>query len=143
MAILRSPWGELQCNYKGNLAQLITTSPHFKTYPDKKIFIDAETEESLTCSEVILYSSRAAYVLKNNYGIGVDDVVCICNPNSIYTSVLHYGMLYKGAIISPVSIAYTVDEMKYQVTTYLLGEAFEPGQSPIRIIKFHRQDCDL
>lgn len=113
--IYQSPWGHCPNLFYGNIATLMTESPYLKANPDKKVFIDAKTDESLTSSQYIDAIGRFAYILKNKYSIGWDDVVCLFAPNSIYTSAIHLGTLSRGAVLSPANIAYNSDELRHQL----------------------------
>jgi 4-coumarate--CoA ligase len=114
--ILKSPWGEVPDLFYGNAASFIRQSPLLNANLNKKILIDAKTQESLTASQLFEYTDKLHYVLKTVYGIRDGDVVCLFSPNSIYTPVIHYGTLSLGAVLSPSNIQYTVEDLHHQLS---------------------------
>lgn len=115
MTVYESPWGKIQNPYYGNLASFILENKYWKENPSKTIYVDASTGESLKVSQVTQFSLKLNYLLKNTYHIYVDDVVNIFSPNSIYTPAIHYGILARGAIVSPANAAYTPSDLHHQL----------------------------
>jgi 4-coumarate--CoA ligase len=115
MTVYKSPWGELKEPYYGNLAQFLRDSSKIQANLNKKLLIDASTGESLSGAQLLDLSARFSFLLREKYGIQTNDVVALFTANSIYTPVLHLGILSRGAIVSPANTGYTVKELKHQL----------------------------
>lgn len=109
-----SPDGEIENLYAGNCVSFMRASP-YHTSGDKKILVDAETEDGLTAKQLFELSGKISNVLKTQYNIQYDDVVCIFCPNSVYVPALHFGILGLGGIVSPANIAYLPSELNHQL----------------------------
>lgn len=117
MTVYKSPFGEIKNLYNGNAASFIKSSSDLQNNLNKNILIEAKTGKALTGRQAIDYIGKIHSLLVKKYGIKYDDVVCLFAPNSIYTPSIHHGILSSGAIVSPANIAYTPDELKFQLDT--------------------------
>ncbi|CAN6610613.1 hypothetical protein TRVA0_004S02894 [Trichomonascus vanleenenianus] len=112
--IYESPDGPLKNEYYGNAARFIVDSPYLKANPEKPLFIDALTGESLKAREFVQLLQQIHTALRNE-GIGEHDVVIIYAVNTIYTVPIQHGILAAGAIVSPANAAYLPEELAYQI----------------------------
>ncbi|ANB11107.1 Pcs60p [Sugiyamaella lignohabitans] len=115
--IHKSPWGEVPDLFVGNIAQFVRESPHINRKLDKKILIDAKTNQAIRGRQLFNFTARLSWVLRTKYKIEYDDVVCLFAPNSVWTPIIHHGVLSRGAILSPANIAYNPEELHYQIKT--------------------------
>lgn len=115
MTVYTSPFGELKEPFYGNAAKFIIDSPCFQGNLDKRIFVDAKTDQGLSGRDCIEYIKRISYVLRTQYGIGYDDVVCLFLRNSIYVPSIHQGILSSGGVVSPANVAYMAEELAHQL----------------------------
>lgn len=115
MTIYKSPLGELKEPFYGNAASYIMESPHIRQNPDKPVFVDAKDGTTLTGRDSVEYIKRISWILRTQYGIKPDDVVCLFLRNSIYTPVVHQGIMASGGVVSPANVAYMADELAFQI----------------------------
>ncbi|KIW10609.1 hypothetical protein PV08_11573 [Exophiala spinifera] len=83
---------------------------------DKQIYIDAVTGAVRTYGAIIQRTRSLAHGLRS-LGVKPLDVVAFFSPNSIDYAITCYAILGCGAIISPVSAAYTAQELSSQLQT--------------------------
>lgn len=112
-----SPWKDIDFEwYKGNIAQFMADSPMLNANLNKKLFINAlNPAEFVTGKQLLDYTRKAAYVLRNKYGIRDEDVVCLFAFNNVMTPAIHHGILSLGAVVSPANIAYLPSELHHQL----------------------------
>lgn len=113
--IYTSPYGDVEKLYDGNVASFIRSSPHIIDKMDKEIFVDAKTEKGLSIKQTFELSGKISHVLRNNYNVKYDDVVCLFVPNHYTVPSIHYGILGLGAAVSPANIAYMPNELHHQL----------------------------
>ena len=77
---------------------------------EKNYLVSLDQQKCLTFSEINYYSNKVANFLKNK-GVKKDDKICLIGENSIETMIIFFGVLKYGAIISPLN----VDESKENI----------------------------
>ncbi|KAI1617129.1 hypothetical protein EDD37DRAFT_47879 [Exophiala viscosa] len=98
-----------------DLLTFLFSNPN-NTPDDKRIYIDAVTEDARTYGEVKQRTRSLAHGLR---GLGVKprDVVAFISPNSIDYPITCFAVLACGGTISPLSAAYTPTEIQAQLET--------------------------
>ncbi|KAK4553286.1 hypothetical protein LTR86_009586 [Recurvomyces mirabilis] len=82
---------------------------------DKPIFVDADTNASLTYSQVKQTASDFGKGLKALWDWQKGDVLGIYSPNSIDFPAITWGCHFAGGIVSPANPGYTVSELAFQL----------------------------
>ncbi|XP_024997059.1 4-coumarate--CoA ligase-like 6 [Cynara cardunculus var. scolymus] len=89
----------------------------------KTALIDAETGVSISYSELQpLVKSMASGL--HHMGVSKGDVVLILLPNSIYYPIVFLGVLYLGAVVTPMNPFSSFSEIKKQTLGSHVGFAF-------------------
>ncbi|TGZ76758.1 acetyl-CoA synthetase-like protein [Ascodesmis nigricans] len=87
-----------------------------KDFPDTQpIYIDANTDRSLTYAEVRDQAKAFGIGLKSLWEWRKNDVLCVFSTNNIDTPAITWGTLWAGGCITPANPAYTVDELTFQL----------------------------
>lgn len=108
--------------FYGNVADFMRLAP---VQPkDKKMFISAETGESLTTSEqwqtVELFASKLyqlgiGHSIRPNADAHLGDVVLLYVKNSIYVPAAHWSLLDLGATVAPAAAVYKARDLVHQM----------------------------
>ncbi|KAL6246825.1 hypothetical protein RBB50_006132 [Rhinocladiella similis] len=100
---------------KADLLTHLFSNPR-NTPDDKPIYIDAVTGAVRTYGAIIQRTRSLAHGLRS-LGVKPRDVVAVFSPNSIDYAITCYAILGCGATVSPVSAAYTAQELSSQLKT--------------------------
>ncbi|KAK6379275.1 hypothetical protein LTS17_006193 [Exophiala oligosperma] len=100
---------------KADLLTHLFSNPR-NTPDDKPIYIDAVTGAVRTYGAIIQRTRSLAHGLRS-LGVAPRDVVAVFSPNSIDYAIICYAILGCGATVSPVSAAYTAQELSSQLKT--------------------------
>ncbi|KAI8055853.1 hypothetical protein BDF22DRAFT_741148 [Syncephalis plumigaleata] len=78
--------------------------------------IDADTEQRLTFKELRSMTKRFASALVSKFGARSGDVLAIALTNDILYSVIYFGAMAAGLVVTTMNPAYTIPEMSHQLT---------------------------
>ncbi|KAG5358593.1 putative 4-coumarate--CoA ligase 3 [Yarrowia sp. B02] len=107
--------------FYGNVADFMRQAP---PQGDKKMFISAETGESLTTAQqwqtVELFASKLyqlgiGHSLRPNADAHLGDVVLLYVKNSIYVPAAHWALLDLGATVAPAAAVYKARDLVHQI----------------------------
>ncbi|KAJ2446291.1 hypothetical protein IWW46_001007 [Coemansia sp. RSA 2440] len=98
-----------------NLAQFVLDECKSRTQAHDAVFVDSETNESITVEQLELFVHGFANGLRK-CGINEGDVVATVAGNSIYYPVVAYGIIAAGAVCTPANPSYTPRELAHQLT---------------------------
>ncbi|KAI9023802.1 hypothetical protein CLU79DRAFT_748259 [Phycomyces nitens] len=84
---------------------------------DREVLIDAESQRSLTFSQVRDISGRLATGWNKSAGLSKGDVVAVFAPNQYDHALLYFSLLAAKCTISPGNPAYTKAEFYHQIQT--------------------------
>ncbi|RKP25521.1 hypothetical protein SYNPS1DRAFT_32953 [Syncephalis pseudoplumigaleata] len=84
--------------------------------PDDMVFlIDADTDRRLTFKELRSMTKRFASALTSKFGARPGDVLAIVLANDILYSVIYFGAMAAGLVVTTMNPAYTIPEMAHQL----------------------------
>lgn len=98
-----------------NLSMIPFLFRNSNSYPDKTALIDADTNETLTFSQLKSSVAKVAHALVRQSGIKKGDVVLIFAPNSIHFPICFFAIVSIGAIATTANPLYTVSELQKQI----------------------------
>ncbi|CAG9134687.1 unnamed protein product [Plutella xylostella] len=93
-----------------NLGEFVLNS--ILQYQDRVAFIDAHTQEKLTFSEIAQNAMNVAVSLVQQ-GVRKGETIAVCSENRSEFWPTVIGTLLAGAVITPISVVYTKDELKH------------------------------
>lgn len=128
--IYKSQFGDYSQDYNDNAIKGLFESPYQTAERmAKPLFVDATTSETLTGDEHKRLVFRLAALLRSEYGVLKDDVVCLIGPNNIYTSAIHHATISLAAVLSPANVMYNSTELAHQLkmTEPRILVAFDQG----------------
>lgn len=99
----------------GNVVADFLRSPDLQAKLDQPLVTCALTGESYTAAQVLAGVGRYAAILRNKYGVGMNNAVCVFTHNSIFHGLIHMGILSLGAQVSPANVMYSAEELAHQL----------------------------
>ncbi|KAK9472800.1 uncharacterized protein V1510DRAFT_402813 [Dipodascopsis tothii] len=103
--------------FTGSLSELLESSPYLRVRRDKPILVDAATGERVTAAQHFDFVRALSYVLATEHGVRPGDVVGLFCPNHIRLIALNHALMAVGAVVTPMNIAYTGEDVREQLTT--------------------------
>ncbi|MBI2979329.1 MAG: acyl--CoA ligase [Chloroflexi bacterium] len=78
-------------------------SERAQRYPEKSFIISPDQGKSVTFEQACAWSNRVANFLKEQ-SVGTDEIIAIIGENSIETLLIYFGILNYGAIVAPINV---------------------------------------
>ncbi|KAJ2452457.1 hypothetical protein EV183_002904 [Coemansia sp. RSA 2336] len=99
-----------------NLVNFVLSECKRRSSANHPVFVDSETQESITVDQLEHYSEKFARVLQS-YGVQRGQVVAVFANNSIMYPIVAFGIVALGAICAPINPMYTARELAHHLET--------------------------
>ncbi|KAJ1738706.1 hypothetical protein LPJ78_003299 [Coemansia sp. RSA 989] len=99
-----------------NLVSYILSECKRRSSANHPVFVDSETQESITVDQLEQYTRKFARVLQA-YGVEKGQVVAVFANNSILYPIVAFGIVALGAICAPINPMYTARELSHHLET--------------------------